>query len=660
MKIKIKDITIPILLWNPITLALLSKSVSVAILLTVFVVVIWCCVHSCKSLRLKVWMFNLCAFGSIFYHAELLFRTFAQDKDIPNLYELHGDYYFNKPFLTQKFTNEEFVSHYNTNCQGYRIDALTNPNDSLKDCDWLFVGDSFTQGAQVDYSDLFSSQIYKNFPNKIIVNAGISGAGLYDELAYFKEKGKDLHPKVVFLQIGVFNDFFNIQRNHAKFQDYLTQYSSLYRFFAYNVLHTEYLPIGRWTEPIFPNVQDNIDGDILYTETSAVKESDKQAFQECIASWKEVVESNGGKLVLLLIPSKEQTSDKMFEEVCSAYKLDKSKFDMTYPSRFCSSVADKLGIQLVDLYGDFRTSEIFPFFLHDEHLNAHGHKLIANKLSYVFTSEAGKYMYFSRDNRNERYPTVYSDGEKLLYQYQEEDHYHIASGNIDGSQKDILWKSVQELVHPSFSSNKRYLVFTEGNQELSRTNVIVYDTKLQKSWQINNAGTFGSIPSFNNSGTRVVYAAWNKNRSKPYVVLYDILQKRTVLEFEDGVECWRPIFLSDNVICYISKKTSFSNFIVKSYDVETRERKTILSQDFNIWDIAVSPSKRYLAFAGYKNKNWDIFQYDMLKRSVHQLTNSKGQEWDPAYGVTDSDLWFAGTFGINNGIYRLSSINEHN
>ena len=36
---------------------------------------------------------------------------------------------------------------------------------------------------------------------------------LYDELNYFKDKGKKLSPKVVFLQIGAFNDFMNIREH---------------------------------------------------------------------------------------------------------------------------------------------------------------------------------------------------------------------------------------------------------------------------------------------------------------------------------------------------------------------------------------------------------------------------------------------------------------
>ena len=84
---------------------------------------------------------------------------------------------------------------------------MTNANDSINICDWLFIGESFTQGAQVDYRQMFTSLLYRHFSNKVIVNAGISDAGLYEELNYYKSMGQKLRPKRFFLQIGVFNDF---------------------------------------------------------------------------------------------------------------------------------------------------------------------------------------------------------------------------------------------------------------------------------------------------------------------------------------------------------------------------------------------------------------------------------------------------------------------
>ena len=61
-----------------------------------------------------------------------------------------------------------------------------------------------------------------------------------------------------------------------------------------------------------------------------------------------------------------------------------------------------------------------------------------------------------------------------------------------------------------------------------------------------------------------------------------------------------------------------------------------------------------MAYAGNKDGNWDLFLLDLESKQTRQLTHTLGDEWDPAFGVSDSDLWFAGVFGFNNGIYHIT------
>lgn len=46
-----------------------------------------------------------------------------------------------------------------------------------------------------------------------------------------------------------------------------------------------------------------------------------------------------------------------------------------------------------------------------------------------------------------------------------------------------------------------------------------------------------------------------------------------------------------------------------------------------------------------------FFCYEFETKEVRQLTHSIGNEWDPNFGATDEDLWYAGTFGFNDGIF---------
>ena len=639
-----------LLLWNPLLLLMLSKSWVATLVITALLVFVALFVSKSKCLRLKVWAFNLCAISSIALHSELLFREFNSGRNIPNLYELHGNYYFNKPYLQKEFRTNEYVSSYKTNCQGYRMDDLSNADDTIKNCDWLFIGDSFTQGAQVNYSELFTTRLFSSFPNKIIVNGGISGAGLYDELNFFRDKGKQLSPNVVFLQIGVFNDFFNIKEHSATYQDYLMEKSDLYRFLAYNVFSTDSLPLGRWTEPFFPTAEENRDFNILYKEESEQKMADKKAFERCLKEWKEEVEKIGAKLIVLLIPSKEQVSPVLLKEVMDKYNIVASQLDMTAPNQLFASTASTLGIRSIDLTTDFQSSKDFPFFSNDEHLNAIGHKLIADALSKEMRQYADGTQYISKANVHERYPMFYSQDSTLLYQGQDRNKYLLLTRTGKEDMPHTLVSSFEELVHPAYSPDMRYLVYTEGNQESCETDVILQDNVLGTSQKVNQSNKYAAIPMFNHSGTLLAMPQWsNESKQVANIYIYDLSQGRFVKHIKSDMECWRPIFSLDDKSVFFIKKEKF--FTVKRYDFSSGKTIDVLSLPFDIWDIALSPSGKHLVFAGNKDGNWDLFRYTFSTKDMKQLTHTKGNEWDPAFGINDCDLWFAGTFGFNDGIF---------
>lgn len=639
-----------LLMWNPLMLLLLSRSMLVSFTVLSSLLIAAYGVSKSQSFRVKVWAFNIGALISISCHGELLFREFLPDKSIPNLYELHGKYYFNKPFLDREFRTDEYVSRYKTNCQGYRMDDLSNASDSLKSCDWLFIGDSFTQGAQVNYDELYTTQLYKRFPDKIIINAGISGAGLYDELNYFRDKGKYLSPKVVFLQIGVFNDFFNLKERRATFQDYLLEKSDLYRYIAYNVFSTDSLPLGRWTEPFFPTKELNEDYNILYKGCSPVKRADIQAFKDCLSQWKHEVEAGGGKLVLFLIPAKEQVSPQLLKEVTDRYNISVSDLDMSFPNRLFHDTADQLGLACYDMTKAFQESATFPFFPYDEHLCVHGHDRIAKELGSFLKSQASEVVYQSLGNNHDRYPSISKVDSSLLFQSQDADRYRICLRYPNSQENKTVITSFEELVHPTFSPDMRYLAYTEGNQETSQTDVILYDNASNTYTKLNKEDSFAAIPAFNHAGTIVAFPTWDKTSSPVANIVLFHLETSTIIDrITSNAECWRPLFsLDDKSIFYIQKE---KHFIIQQYDMEQKSVTNILSLPFDIWDIALSPSGKYLVFAGNKDGNWDLFRFTLATKEVEQLTLSLGDEWDLAFGLTDSDLWYAGVFGFNEGIF---------
>lgn len=648
----LKPILFTFIFFNPIVLLILFKSYWISLLIPLIIVLGGYYVCKIKNLRWVVWLFNIFAIVGISLNAELIFRCLYADKDVPNIYEVRGKYYFNKPFLNQRFDDEEFNSRYITNCQGYRIDLLSNANDSIKQCDWLFLGDSFTQGAQVNYDEMFSTLLYSDFPDKVIVNAGMSGAGLYESLNYLRDEGARLLPKRIILQIGAFNDFYNIREREAGWSEYLMEHSDLYRYIQYNLIDNPVLPLGRWTEPFFDNKEENSKYNIFYKESSNEKEADKVAFTEVLSKFKKEADKINAELVVMLIPSKEQISDEMLNEVCNRFAISKGGLDMLASNKMTRGACNRLGIRLIDLYDCFRQSDKFPFFMRDEHLNPDGHKLIASAMKLAFTTEKAKYNVFSHGNKNERYPTFFDDGMSVLFQSQEAETYLIKASNLIRSREENIWTSPKELIHPTISKNGEWLAFTQGDQDRGETDVILYNRNVGTDLRVNPAGFRGAIPTFSNDSRFIVYPKWKDNEN-PIISIYDIEKRAEVQSIGDkATECWRPIFAPNDSIIYYIRMESDGLFGIRKFNIATTEDSNVLKTNYNIWDIAISPNGEKIAYAGNKDGNWDLFLFDIVSNKVSQLTTTIGNEWDPVF-YNDDEIWFAGEFGINNGIYHL-------
>ena len=99
----LKPILFAFVFFNPIVLLILFESYWIAILLPLLIVVGSYYLSKLSCLRLTVWAFNIFAIIGLGLNAELVFRSLYQDKNVPNIYEVRGNYYFNKPLLNQKF-----------------------------------------------------------------------------------------------------------------------------------------------------------------------------------------------------------------------------------------------------------------------------------------------------------------------------------------------------------------------------------------------------------------------------------------------------------------------------------------------------------------------------------------------------------------------------
>lgn len=335
-------------------------------------------VGSKKSIRILG--VNVMCVISILIYVEYIFRIEFAERNIPNLYEPRGKYYFNKPFLKETFVTPEYSSIYYTDKYGYRINPCNSPYIHTDTCDILFIGDSFTQGAQVDYNKMFSSIVSDSLPQYKCINAGISGAGICDEYYYYMNEGKNYNAKYILLQIGVFNDFFNIEIRETGYKQKLIEMSAFYRYLYYNINHNLKSKTGRWCEPFFDTKEGNINYNILFKESSPQKERDKQNFMISLKSFNEMVKRNRGELIVCLIPSKEQISTECLREVMNAYNIEKEELDLHFPNRWLKNETAKSDIIFIDLLEPFKECGGVPYFNVDEHMNELGHQIVANEI----------------------------------------------------------------------------------------------------------------------------------------------------------------------------------------------------------------------------------------------------------------------------------------
>lgn len=108
---------------------------------------------------------------------------------------------------------ETMPYHVITNSQGLRM-SYDIPTIKEKQR-ILILGDSFTFGPYLDNHDTFPSLLDKKYLDKIIINAGVAGYNIEDELSLFIEKARYTEPDIVILQVldNDLSDFFFFLRN---------------------------------------------------------------------------------------------------------------------------------------------------------------------------------------------------------------------------------------------------------------------------------------------------------------------------------------------------------------------------------------------------------------------------------------------------------------
>lgn len=657
-----------LLLVNPFVLYLVLGRLVPSLLIPLVTVALLTVLVENKSLKsIGILLFNLVIVASILLHAEAVFTYRFADYIIEDLYNVKHNYYFNKPYLDKTFRDKEFLVQYKTNKQGLRIGAEDDPETEVTAADWLFIGDSYTQGAQVQYEELYTSKLFDYFPNKIIINAGISGLGIVDEYYYYIHEGHKLGAKKVFLQICNFNDFMNVNKRGFGFSDYLMQHSNFARFVLYGFKYANpaELPLGRWTEPFYPDEKSNRDFNVFYKEQSEKKKRDLRNFKLYFEKFAQKVKADGAELVVVQIPTKEQVYYKYLDEVITNFNIDASKLDLDFPNRLLAELCEAHQVKHLDLLSDFTNTSSDLFFQFDEHLNVTGHEQIAKSLANLDPDSNdqtyGPPILISKLNVGDRYPVfVGSDNNSLTYQSFRDGNMELftADSSFENIRR-ITWNSVDE-IHPWTSPNGTRLVCTEGDQSTNNTKVVLMNIDgSDRRYITNQENVFGAIPVFNFQGNRIAYAEWTQAEnsgylSNPRIVIYDLRIGEKSYITTDDYESWRPIFSPDGHKLYFISKEDDDQFDVFEYTLSEGTKRNITNSPYDEWDPAISKDGKKLVYAAKQQGNWDLILLELETNRSYPLTRSLGNEWDPTFSPSGQYVYYAATYGLRNGIFKIA------
>lgn len=656
-------ILLAFLIGNPFIFFLLSKNllVTITFLVLLFIFIMYLGLLPSKMNWIRVYLMNFLILFSLICHFEVIFRFAFSDHVIENLYKIKNGYYTNKPNLDKTFDDKEYSVKYITNSQGYRISNANDPKKEIEHVDWLFIGDSYTQGAQVEFEELFTSLFYKYYPNKIIQNVGISGFGIVEEYNYYKYEGYKLGADKVFLQLCNFNDFMNVSKKRNQFSDYLIEYSYLFRSLLYDFKYKRpgELPLGRWTEPFYPDLQDNIDYNIFFKKSSEKKENDIQEFKKYLAMFNDIVKKNGSELIVILIPTKEQSYYSFFEEVIVNYNIDINDLNMNLPNEIVKQMSDSLGFKLLDCLDPFQTDPNLTFYDYDEHLNKYGHSQLAIYLQNFLSegSKQKKIKFLSNSFLGDRYPSPSIDGNVIFQSFRDGNMELFFTDSTFLTPNRITFNRVDES-HPAISPNGEKIIFTEGNQELGNTNIIELnrDSRIRKNIT-SDLNTYGAIPSYSIDGNSIVYAEWKwdstKNRmTQPYIVYFDLASNNKQIITNISFESWRPVISPNNEeVIYISKRNG--QFDLFLYNRNTLNEKQLTTTPYDEWDPSFSSDGKQIVYSANSNDNWDLWVMKLSNLKTKRITETKGDEWDAFFTDNNNSLLFGGVFGSMQGIYKM-------
>jgi hypothetical protein len=286
--------------------------------------------------------------------------------------------------------------------------------------DIVFLGDSLIIGTGVGIDKQFTTLLANRYPDIRIVNLGLPGASPQQQLGIFRRYGRTLAPRLVVATLYVASDVDNAVHYQGWLKSGKQQNYNEYRL-SYGIKQGKAAesnqPLGEriWSETKkklrrlaiveelkyivrvwwkgqvdeirYPDgtqallsirAQGALAGGLNQDAYEGIEDSFFGALEELDRE----VQSHNARLVVLLIPSKEETFayQSSYPDVLNTIKQVRARLGA-------------MGLTFIDVYQRIRTAAEArnPYFSRDIHLNAFGNELVADELAqWLATSGAAR------------------------------------------------------------------------------------------------------------------------------------------------------------------------------------------------------------------------------------------------------------------------------
>jgi hypothetical protein len=299
----------------------------------------------------------------------------------------------------------EFTTHVRINQLGIRGPEIGPHRPGVRRV--LVLGDSFTFGTGVEEEEAFPTRIAEELSRGGIpaegINAGMGAFGLPDEVAWYENYGRSIHPDLIVLGIFTGNDLQDAapdhppiyvvrgdivdeaERHRSSVVHWLFQHSQLFALLKYSLPKPVDRALRRALRLPEPGAIRYLREEMaLYDPKSrpGVERGGGAASEAAVRHLLDLTSAEHTPVVALLLPSALQADDRLWNDTLRQLHLAHSQVDRMLPNEIFSAELARCGVPTLDLTpvlaDAIRHGEV-DFFPKDQHFTAAGHRRIARE-----------------------------------------------------------------------------------------------------------------------------------------------------------------------------------------------------------------------------------------------------------------------------------------